>query len=216
MDLSDFDDAELLELIADRSDKEVWQQASVAFFDRHIRWLYALCRKKRYRISGGDAEGFARDVFVSIIESKAATFSRRENLSSEDVQACVRAWIGRIAENRITDQYRQRHEIREQSNTDWEFESFHHRKLEVEVVSDDVVAATQHLAGLDDRERAIVMEYLKWDEQGRRIPSVILQGMAEEFEMTSEGVRKVYYRFRQSVKAEMEANRTPQPVGKQA
>lgn len=199
LDFSEFDDAELLELVGQRDFDEVTaKQAAVVFYERHMRWFFGKCEKLRFRIPGGDAENFARDIFASVYEEKASTFSRQE-FGDANPQQVVRAWLGRIANNRLADYYRQRDDSHEERFDDWsEFPTS--RPDDVEEMSESCRRVSEMVDGLSDRNRVIVYTFAEWKINGKKIPSRVLQGLADELGMTSEGVRKVYVRFRQEVR----------------
>lgn len=212
--MDDFDDGELLQLIADReSDEDSARDAYSEFYSRHMPWLLNESNERVYRVPGRDAEGFALDVLTSVFESKAKTFTESNFDSREDAKYAVRAWLGRIAENRLADFYRVRGEVTEDNNIDQLYnpptadnESAPSEFLDdiPEPPSPEVSVAARMIKALDERKRVIVLTYLRFQEKGKRIPSEELQSLADEFNTTSENVRKIYLRFRDSVRKEID------------
>ena len=85
MNLVDFNDSELLELMADREgDEESAKTAFRAFYDRHFGWFYRQCKKHVAMIPGRDFESFSLDIMLDVYESKAKTFTQRDFKSEDD------------------------------------------------------------------------------------------------------------------------------------
>lgn len=209
MDFSEFDDAELLELIGQRDfDEATAKQAAVVFYERHMPWFFGKCTELRFRILGGDAENFAREVFASIYHEKAAKFSRQENQNGTAEQM-VRAWLTTIANNCLADQHRRRFGVDEELFNDWIQRSERNQDNEP---SKDAQRVAAMLNDLSERDRFIVTTYSEWTVDGRKIPPKVLKTLAVECQMTTEGVRKVYYRFRERVKESIETDSAIQQV----
>ncbi|GAB5403936.1 MAG: hypothetical protein Aurels2KO_21670 [Aureliella sp.] len=211
--MDDFDDGELLQLIADRkSDEESARAAFSEFYFRHLPWLIKESEKRAFRIPGRDAEGFAADVIASVYESKATKFPANKFASRIDAARAVRAWLGRIAENRLVDIYRVRGDTTENSNIEQLYDPVTADNESASAFETDtatslrpqVSCASRMLAELSDRDKVIVLTYLKFQQKGKRLPSKELQKLANRFSLAADSVRRVYYRFRESVQQEIE------------
>ena len=203
MSLEAFDDAELLQLMAGRKDDEPSAKAAFGeFYSRHIRWFYSQCEKHKALIPAGDVESFALDIMEEVYRSKAQSFLQTAFETEDDCRRAVRAWLATIARNRSIDRYRLTEDVAELSGVEWanttvpcENNSSKHTQIRQEIA-----LAASMIEDLDDRNRSIVTTYLHFWEPGKNIPSKVLQELADEYDLTKDAVRKIYFRFRDRVR----------------
>jgi RNA polymerase sigma factor (sigma-70 family) len=191
------DDCELLRRMAD--DASEWSTRRAAwgvFYERHAKYVHRKCTAAHAKLIGiENVTDAVSDTFLRAYE-KSATF-RLSGASAEDQQRVVRAWLLKINENIVRDQFRNSPKIvfAEES----ELENQQDARDETELLSVEPLSANSELVEeglkqLSDREQRVLRETVFWYVPGarsQRMPHAAMTSLAKELNTTPANIRQI-------------------------
>lgn len=189
-------DEDLLVMMTWRdTDPEEAREAWAEFYNRHIGYIYAVCERVCQGLLSPDAiKDTAVDTFVKLYEGAAARYEPGDALSPDDGRRRVLGWLGVVAENVTRDRLRGRRDGTASKNIDWEcWKSVEELPSVVESKDTAVVRAAMQEV-LTDRECHVLRVYFQYfdpDNPSARLPSDILQELAEQLNTTHVNLRKI-------------------------
>jgi RNA polymerase sigma factor (sigma-70 family) len=196
-------DAELLGVIATASRAEDVREAQAVFYERHVRYLYAVVtRHKRTLLSvaGIGAEDLVQETFHRAFE-RARTFEDAPHLDADRRRQRARAWLGRIAQNLLADRLA---DVREVSASPY-LERVTCEGIDDEPPSTRSPAARLLAEGLEqltERERDILrvsaLHYHAGDHQ--RLPNDVSAELAGRWNTTNDNIRAIRVRAMKKLK----------------
>ena len=205
-DDDDRTDAELLEQVSKRDHAPGSARAAQgAFYRRHVRYLYAvLVRQKRslLPLAGLSAEDLVQETFHRAFE-RSHTFEAGVGLDAERARLRVRAWLGRIATNLLTDHLNKSREVSASPYLD---------RVGCEAIdeaptserSPKVRLVSEGLEQLTERERdvlAVTALHYRAGEEHQRLPNAVSQELAGRWATTNENIRAIRVRAMKKLKA---------------
>jgi RNA polymerase sigma factor (sigma-70 family) len=210
-------DADLLVYMAMKDeDPGAAREAWAEFYTRHAGYLQAVCQRAYGDLLGGDtgvgdlvAESFRRAF------DRAHQFTAVDAAGPDDLRRRVRAWLGRIAQRLFQDALRSRRRLGlvHVEAEDWD----RIPAPEPAAVPDlaRVERVCQALSQLSDREQRVLRVTFQWYRPGQtqqRLPSEVVDGLAEALETTPENLRQIRRRALEKVRASLAApSQPPQP-----
>lgn len=207
-------DAALLERIGRKGlDPLAVRQAQSVFYQRHVRYLYgALLRQKQglLPLAGLNAEDLAQETFHRAFE-RAHTFEAGDIVDPDHQRMRVRAWLGRIATNLLTDHL---HRLREVSATPYI------DRVTCDAIDEDgppssspqARAVSDALDELSERERDVLRVsalHYRAGEEHQRLPNDVSAELASRWGTTNDNVRAIRVRAMKKLKAILLAKRAP-------
>ena len=188
-------DADLLVYMGWRNDDpETARAAGSVFYDRHVRYVYGVCRKAAHKYFMGDhcAKDLTAETFARVYE-RAGTFSPAGITDPEPLRLRVRGWIGAIANNIVMDALRGRQAAPEQHLTAdaWEQQCV----APPAAKSADVALVRRAMDDvLDNREREVIRVTLLSYKPGakqQRLSNADSADLASVLQTTPDNLRKI-------------------------
>lgn len=197
-------DAELLGVVAKASAEPVAARAAQAeLYARHVRYLYGVVlrhKKNLLPLAGLGAEDLVQETFHRAFE-RAHTFEADAALDLDRQRQRTRAWLGRIAQNLLTDHL---NKTREVSASPY-LERVTCEGLDEEPASTKNPAVrllTEGLDQLSERERDVLrvsaLHYRAGDHQ--RLPNDVSAELAGRWKTTNENIRAIRVRAMKKLK----------------
>ena len=199
-------DAELFALIAAEqgaAEGQAARRAQRILYQRHVRYLYGVLQRQRsrlLRIAGLGVDDLVQDTFQRAFE-RAASFSGDPSHDPDRARRRTRAWLGRIAQNLVTDSFRRYREV-----------SASHYLEQVAVPAHDEGPPSSRpelrpvrsaLAELSDREQDILRVsalYFKAEGQGR-LPNAVSEELGRRWAISNDNVRAIRSRALKKLRA---------------
>lgn len=186
-------------------DAETARAAWEAFYLRHARYLYVVCRRAYAPLLGGEPGvcDLVADAFRRAYE-KADRFDPAGVVDPDATRRRTRAWLGRIAQRLAMDALRGRGRPPTKL-----LDAEHWREI-----SDDRSPATvneerlemvrQAILSLSEREQMVIRTTFQWYEPGRehqRLPNDVAEDLARTLRTTPENLRQIRRRAMKKVEA---------------
>ena len=178
---------------APRAEK-AWEE----FYRRHYDYLFNVCRNVYSRqIGEARVSEIVQDVFVKAFR-RASTFQPGNSESAEESRWHVRAWLGSILKNAVSDLYRQ--EPQEVFTEDIELfpdpdsDSDSSQSGGASGEDSPMGPLEKAFLGLEERERDVLRETMLWHTPGarhQRMPTAALQELATRLNTTPANIRQI-------------------------
>lgn len=184
-------DSELLNQMAGvDADAAGAEKAWEEFYRRHYDYLLNVCRNVYSRqIGGARVSEVVQDVFVKAFR-RASTFRLEDRESAEENRWHVRAWLGSILKNAVSDLYRQ--ESQEVFTEDIELFPDPDQSGDDSDEDPPIGPLEKAFMQFEEREREVLRETMLWHNPGarqQRMPSDALQVLATRLNTTSANIR---------------------------
>lgn len=216
--MSEEDDEVLILYMAYRDEDETRAKAAfTAFFERHREYLYHACRSRFEPGMDGDqgASDLVQDTFIRAYE-RAETFDVDGSLTAEEVRLCVRAWLGKIAENLFLSYHKANADKLLLPDEEWQKLDGQPSKAEVEDPeqwSADRRLLEKALDTLNEKERIVVnftYSYHRPGEEHQRLPNRVCEEIADMIGTKRSSLRKIRQRALEKIQ-EYFAEHRPHP-----
>jgi len=202
LDLSGDSDYDLLEMMTwKESDINVAREAFAELYRRHVRYLYAVCRKYSKGLGGDDAaQDLTSETFKLVYEKGASTFKPGSASDPDGMRRHVRAWLGRIAHNLACDVFRGRApEIRLEEDEidsagDHEKPEYSERSLRLLALMDEILTKRE----LDVLR--VTSQYIDLRKPNQKLPGDVLEDIARRWGITHENIRQIKSRALKKLK----------------
>ena len=200
---------DLLLIISDRENEE--KQANDAFYQLYRRYSQILLDSinsvlNKRGISNNElSQATLNNVFIEINE-KPLNFNY-DSTKSKSEDTAFRSWIYRIALNELNDLTRSSmnflkvHSLIEESE---DYDKFIEINLEEEFLSDNRKLLDQALSGLSVRDKAILLTYFEYHEEGKNAPTHVLDEMCKYWGTTKDNARQIKKRSLKKVIEKLE------------
>jgi RNA polymerase sigma factor (sigma-70 family) len=174
--------------------EEAWEE----FYRRHFDYLLNVCRNVFSRQIGEvRVPEVVQDVFVKAFR-RASTFQPGNSESAEENRWHVRAWLGSILKNTVSDLYRQEPqevftediELFPDPDSDSDFSQSGGASDE----DPPMGPLEKAFLGLEERERDVLRETMLWHTPGarqQRMPTAALQELATRLNTTPANIRQI-------------------------
>ncbi len=194
------------------ADREVARRAERVLYERHVRYLFGVVSRQRKRLlllAGLSAEDLVQDTFQRAFE-RAASFKAEPGLDAERARRRTRAWLGRIAQNLLTDSLRQSREIPA---------SPYLEQLSA-AATDGPPSSSPHLAPirralsqLSDREQDVLrVTALYYKSEGsERLPNAVSAELGRRWGISNDNVRAIRSRALKKLRRAMADQQPQQP-----
>ncbi len=198
----ELDEAELLELVADRErSPDRARRAQAEFYSRHVRFLYGALRRHRadlLEMAGHTAEDLAQETFQRAFEY-AHTFDRGDANDADRLRRRSRAWLGRIAHNLLKDSLARPREIVAPTHVE---SASTEGIAEPSSGSPQLAALIEGLATLSDREQDVLRVTALYQRAGahQRLPNEVSRELASRWGTSNENVRAIRSRAMKKLK----------------
>ncbi len=229
LDFSTDTDADLLGYMTMKADApEVAKEAWGEFYQRHIKYLYGVLRRRAGDLSFVSedlVENLTQDTFIRAYE-RAETFNDRGISNREELRRLARGWLGSIARNLLYDHGRKCHKdtqledlLRDEDRrgaTKPQADSFAKGLFGMTGESEAIGAAPTTEAQLateayeevlNDREREVLRvtaEFHKPGEEFQRLPSGVAERLADLLDTSTANLRVIRLRARQKIRGYVE------------
>lgn len=172
--------------------EKAWEE----FYRRHYDYLSSVCRNIYSRqIGEARVSEVVQDVFVKAFR-RASTFQLANSESAEENRWHVRAWLGSILKNTVSDLYRQ--EPQEVFTEDIElFPDPDSDSGPSGGASDEdppMGPLEKAFLGIEERERDVLRETMLWHTPGarqQRMPTAALRELATRLNTTPANIRQI-------------------------
>lgn len=204
---TDLRDGDLFAAVA-RGRAHESREAQRTLYARHVRYLYGALRRQEHKLlklAGLSVEDLVQDTFQRAFE-RAASFAGEPSLDADRDRRRTRAWLGRIAQNLITDAFRRFREV----------SSSHALELATAPPDEappssrpDLRALRAALETLSDREQDILRVsalYFKAKGVGR-LPNAVAAELGARWGITSDNLRAIRKRALAKLRDAMQAER---------
>jgi RNA polymerase sigma factor (sigma-70 family) len=188
-------DADLLTYMSWReTDAANARAAGSAFYDRHVRYVFVVCRDtaRKYFLGDGCVEDLVSETFQRAYEH-ADTFTTSGITDKLQLKSRARGWLGAIARNVVFDELRGRRNTPEKnmSRDAWE----HRPQAPAPEQSGKAILVSRAIEeSLDDREREVIrvtFHGYKPDAQNQRLSNEDVKALAKSLQTTPDNLRKI-------------------------
>lgn len=202
------DDADLLGYMAMAEQDPTGARAAWAeFYERHVRFLYAVCLKAYGAMLGSDADvaDLVADTMRRVYEHAGAF--RKDGIGDPArLRRRVRAWLCRVAQRLAMDILRGRARlptVRLEPDA-WQQVPDPGPSAEEEQPGERVRLVREALAQLSDREQTVLRVTFQWYRAGQehqRLPNDVTAELAATLQTTPENLRQIRRRALKKVEA---------------
>lgn len=186
------------------------------FYDRHKNYLWKVCADVGQQLS---CSAWIEDVFHETFQraQKHAGRFKFPVCPAEEEDNVIKAWLGRIAQNRLCDYWRKSR--RECTRTAEEWEALDEEVLG-EVSGEDVPTETtsagsnrkalldeamETLSERDAHVLRVTSQFHRHGQKFQRLPNAVVDELASTLNTTPENLRKIRERARKKVRQYVEA-----------
>jgi RNA polymerase sigma factor (sigma-70 family) len=193
--LEDETDVDLLTYMSWRSeDAAAAQAAGTVFYNRHVRYLYGVCRNaaRKFFLNEDYADDLVADTFLRVYE-RAETFSADGIADPKQLQLRVHAWMGAIANNVLRDMLRGSLKA-PQKHLDTEAWADQPNRVPPEESADVTLVRRAMEEVLDEREREVIRVtflFYKPEAEQQRLSNADTAALAAALQTTSDNLRKI-------------------------
>lgn len=199
-------------------DSDAANAAFTEFFSRHVRYLYAVVgRAHRSTLGQHGVEDIVMVTFGRVFE-KAGTYEQCGAADPRSKTLNVLKWVSGIAHNIAVDHYRSR-DSKLQLVDDW-------NPLEDQIVGGSAhtpfpeeLIVRDELAACSERDRTICLvtaQYYRPSHPHQRLPSEVVQDLANTFDTTPENIRQIRKRVLARIRGRLELARQQESVRSEA
>jgi RNA polymerase sigma factor (sigma-70 family) len=202
-------DADLMVYMAmGREDPEAAREAWAEFYQRHVGYLYAVCRRAYAPILGGEAgaSDLVADTFLRAYES-AGTFDAGGLVDPERLRRRTRAWLGRIAQRLALTLLRGRGFVRTARVDVGEWLETSAPEPVAAAESERISRVRQAIERLSDKEQIVIRVTFEWHEPGKphqRLPNDVAEELAATLQTTPENLRQIRRRALKKIREFLE------------
>jgi RNA polymerase sigma factor (sigma-70 family) len=183
-------------------DEHAARQAQAAFYNRHVRYLYAaLCKPKRLlELAGETPEDLVQDTFARAFE-RAHTYQALESADADRERRRTRAWLGRIAHCLLADRLRGERTLPDSPY----LESLGSDAVD-DVASESPALGRVRLAlsEMSERERDVLRVtalYYRAGHDTQRLPNRASDELAKRWQTTNQNIRAIRSRALKKLRA---------------
>ncbi len=191
-------DAELLHSMAtDRRDPQKAATACAIFYERHYRYLYAVClHAYEWMLGNARIADLVQETLIRAYQ-KAGTYKADARVEDQQGQSrLVRGWLGRISENIVHDYFRDQPQVAFIDDYDLA-EHPEPDPADTEPASDRLRRLELAMSQLSPREQDVLRETVFWYKPGekhQRLPNSVMQQLAASLGTTPANIRKIRQR----------------------
>lgn len=202
-----YTDEELLILMSYKDDdEEEAKEAFRVFYNRYNRLLLSLCMRactKRY-LSDSEKIDLSEIVFQNTM-MKIYQKSHLYNASKGKIST----WMSRIAENELIDQlYLQDESIIyiEETISELELPSNYNDDNIIQTETFEMKILDEALNTLTDKEKDILLTYMMYKEDQKKLPEDVIDNLRKRYSTTSENLRQIRHRSLNKIKMYIQNN----------
>lgn len=169
------------------------------FYERHVRYFYAVCLDAYANDIGHDGvEDLVQETFWRAFE-KSATFTPLGGDDDEGATRRVRAWLGKIAFRlALTAVGQQKRRVRLVTGEDDRIESSPDRHVPRRELTDQEELVRRGMAdALNEREREVLTSFASYydpESDHQYPPDGVIAGLCERLATTEENIRQIRHR----------------------
>jgi RNA polymerase sigma factor (sigma-70 family) len=188
-------DADLLTYMSWReTDPANARNAGAAFYNRHLRYVFVVCRNTARRFFLGDdcVQDLVSETFHRVYE-RAGTFTSGGISDDDQRRRLVRGWLGAIARNVVNDELRGRQATPEENLTLEAWLRRPHEATPEQSMLGDLVSRAMN-ESLDEREREVVRITFQGYKPGsahQRLSNEDVAALSKSLQTTSDNLRKI-------------------------
>lgn len=173
------------------------------FYRRYKDYLYTVCKKacSSWSVYGSDLHEAVFQHTILKVYERAETFIEVETLPDDKAkERRTKAWLGKIASNELE-------QILRKSDKNIDFtDNLPEVSLTDSENKDDSIETIEHillnraLASLKERERDILITYMRYDDGNKKLPPEEIDRLCEHWQVLQDNLRQIKSRAMKKVK----------------